>query len=446
MIETYSPTNVPTADRFERLYANGYAGALAWSWTDVNLSTPAQMLAGMLDIKTRHPEAVTIILSAGTIRSFTADPAVIEKGGSSLLSWTTSPGSVVTLNGEPVAENGSLEVTPNSTTTYKLLATGGMADSSEATVEVLLPGTIVFFIADRENIAVGESSLLSWHTVAGSSVTLNGVPVAADDAVEVSPFADSTFTLIATGEVTDTSRVTINVLDPLDINRALNRPVVASSGEPNSNVANPALAVDGNPATRWSSAWLDNQWIYVDLGQSHAIQRVVLNWEVAYGRSYRLEVSDNVQNWTEIYSTTSGNGSIDDLTNLSGTGRYVRMFGLVRGTQWGFSLWEFEVYGVPLITGIDENSPLPGTFSLAQNNPNPFNPVTKISYSLPMASEVKLEVFNLLGRKVATLVNTKQSKGAYIVIFNGEGLPSGIYFCRLEAGKNQQVKRMVLTK
>ena len=439
---------IPGEDLYRTLFQLGYAGALAWSFTDTHLSSEEDMFASMLDIKTRYPGAVTILFKAGTITSFTANPSVIEKGQSSMLSWTTSPGSVVTLDGVLVNENDSLEVSPDTTTTYKLFASGDVTDTSEVTVEVLLPGTIVFFVADPQEIALGESSQLSWHTVPGSSVTLNGVPVAADDTVEVRPVADSTFILIATGEISDTSTVTINVLDPLDINRALNRPVFSSSNESNNPaVDDPTLAVDGNDRTRWSSEYLDNQWIYVDLGQSHDVKRVVLNWEVAYGRVYRIEVSNDAENWEQIYFTSSGDGGIDNLTDLSGSGRYVRMYGIARGTQWGFSLWEFEVYGLPRTTNVEKDLKLgPGTFNLEQNYPNPFNPETQIRYSVPSESNVKLEVFNLSGRKVATLVNTKQSKGVNTITFSGEGLSSGVYIYRLEDGKNRQVKRMLLIK
>jgi mannan endo-1,4-beta-mannosidase len=72
---------------------------------------------------------------------------------------------------------------------------------------------------------------------------------------------------------------------------------------------------------------------------------VRLNWEAAYGRSYQVQVSANASSWTTIYSTTTGDGGIDDLTGLSGTGRYIRMYGTQRGTPYGYSLWELEVFG-----------------------------------------------------------------------------------------------------
>lgn len=449
---------IPYYALYRILYDNGYAGAMSWGWYSGASGHDQGTLQGntlvlIQDIFSQHPGDVTIVLKPGMIISFETDRTVIEKGQSSLLSWTTAPGSVVTLNGLPVKPNDSLVVNPNTTTTYKLVARGDVVDSSEVTVEVLLPGTIVFFVADRIDVALGESSLLSWHTVAGSSVTLNGVPVAQDDTIEVRPVADSTFTLIAVGEVTDTGSVTIRVVNPLTINRALKRPVVASSGEPNSNVADPALAVDGNRATRWSSAWSDNQWIYVDLGQRFNVDRVVLYWEVAYGRVYAIDVSDDAQNWTQIYFTSSSDGGIDDLTGLSGSGRYVRMHGMARATQWGFSLWEFEVYGVPSVTGIADEHPqqVPATFYLGQNYPNPFNPTTTIEYQIADDAFVTLNVYDILGREISTLVNDHQMAGRYRVTFDARRLATGMYFYKLQVTNAKarvfsDIKRMVLMK
>jgi hypothetical protein len=125
-------------------------------------------------------------------------------------------------------------------------------------------------------------------------------------------------------------------------NIALYKAATASSLE-NSNY--PATnAFDGNLSTRWSSAFSDPQWIYVDLGATYNISEVVLYWEAAYGKSYQIQVSSDATNWTTIYSTTTGLGGTEDLTGLSGTGRYVRMYGTARGTQWGYSLWEFQVF------------------------------------------------------------------------------------------------------
>src|SRR5581483_2374723 len=120
------------------------------------------------------------------------------------------------------------------------------------------------------------------------------------------------------------------------------QPATSSSNE-NSSLG-PANAVDGNTGTRWSSAFSDPQWIYVDLGATDTISQVVLNWETAYAKSFQIQTSNDASTWTTIYSTTTGTGGVQTL-NVSGSGRYVRMYGTVRATQYGYSLWEFQVYG-----------------------------------------------------------------------------------------------------
>lgn len=127
-------------------------------------------------------------------------------------------------------------------------------------------------------------------------------------------------------------------------NVAQGKPTTASSIENAGTVA--ANATDGNTGTRWSSAFSDPEWLQVDLGQTYAIDRVILNWEAAYAKAYQIQVSPNGTSWTTIYSTTSGDGGIDDLA-VSGSGRYVRMNGTVRSGPYGYSLWEFAVYGTP---------------------------------------------------------------------------------------------------
>ncbi|HSD64271.1 MAG TPA: aryl-sulfate sulfotransferase [Ignavibacteriaceae bacterium] len=92
----------------------------------------------------------------------------------------------------------------------------------------------------------------------------------------------------------------------------------------------------------------------------------------------------------------------------------------------------------------DLNNPV--EFSLSQNYPNPFNPVSRIRYSIPKNSFVKLQVFDILGKEIDVLVNKEQAAGNYEVEFNGSNLASGIYFYRINAGKFNSVKKMLLLK
>lgn len=131
-------------------------------------------------------------------------------------------------------------------------------------------------------------------------------------------------------------------------NLALNKTVTVSSVERSGMEA--VHATDGNTNSRWSSSFNHSNWLVVDLGASYNINRVTLNWEAAYGKGYQIQTSANGTDWTTIYTTTAGDGGIDDLT-ISGTGRYVRMNGTAaRANGWGYSLWEVEVYGTAVAT------------------------------------------------------------------------------------------------
>lgn len=89
---------------------------------------------------------------------------------------------------------------------------------------------------------------------------------------------------------------------------------------------------------------------------------------------------------------------------------------------------------------------VPGSFSLEQNFPNPFNPSTRINFSVPFRSAIRMEVYNNLGKIVATLVNEELNDGNYTVNFSGESLPSGVYYYTLTAGSVREVKKMLLLK
>ncbi|MFI9817853.1 discoidin domain-containing protein [Saccharothrix variisporea] len=111
-----------------------------------------------------------------------------------------------------------------------------------------------------------------------------------------------------------------------------------------------ANAVDGNPGTRWSSAFSDPQWLQVDLGSAKTICGATLTWEAAYATAFRIQTSTDATTWTDVYATTTGTGGTQDLT-LTGSGRYVRLYATARATQWGVSLWEFAVRtGTPTTT------------------------------------------------------------------------------------------------
>ncbi|MGV9362360.1 discoidin domain-containing protein [Amycolatopsis sp. NPDC003731] len=122
------------------------------------------------------------------------------------------------------------------------------------------------------------------------------------------------------------------------------RPATASTSE---GAGTPAsAAVDGDPRTRWASAWSDPQWLQVDLGVPADLSEVTLNWEAAYATAYEIQVSDDAGTWRTVASTTTATGGVQTLA-VTGHGRYVRLYGTHRVGGYGYSLWEFQVSGTP---------------------------------------------------------------------------------------------------
>lgn len=233
------------------------------------------------------------------------------------------------------------------------------AEHPEA-VTLVYPGLRVDFSADPEAIELGGASTLRWSTRGATRVTLDGADVSHTDTLVVHPVATTVFELVAIDDDGTEQRreVTVSVVDPSELNRALGRPAVASSseglGEGNDD---PNHVTDGNSSTRWSSAWRDGEWVYVDLGEVFALTRVVLEWEEAFAADYDIDVSYDARSWMTVHAERDGMGGTDDIAIESGPeARYVRMNGLKRSAsnEWGFSLYEFQVYGL----SVEEQPPL----------------------------------------------------------------------------------------
>jgi hypothetical protein len=199
-----------------------------------------------------------------------------------------------------------------------------------------------------------------------------------------------------------------------------------SSTEANlGNVA--ANAVDGDPATRWSSLYADPQWYQVDLGKKYDITQVIISWETASAKTYTIEVSDNAQQWKTLAARSNmpQGARTDELNGLSGSGRYIRMFGTERTSIWGYSMYEFEVYGTESAAGVDKGwSVKPFTISPTMIHANS-----------------KLQVFcpeNLLPASYQVFSEKGQIKRQGILTENQcqlditDNLPSGLYLFRLE--------------
>ncbi len=267
--------------------------------------------------------------------------------------FTFTIAGTVTASGTPqvsvaVAPSGVFE---DGTTNLVYTFTRSVVSSSALTVNFSVAGTATYSTDYTQTGAASFSATAGTIIIPANQTTAQ---VTVDPAADTTVEPDETVLLTVaagTGYTVGTPAAAIGTIqnDDGQVNLALGKTAVASSIEDSSTPA--SNATDGSLYTRWSSLRTDNQWIYVDLGSVATINRIILRWEPAYGRSYQLQVSNDASTWSAVYSTTTGDGGVDDITlSAPASGRYVRMLGIQRATIWGYSLYEFEIYGSPVGT------------------------------------------------------------------------------------------------
>jgi hypothetical protein len=198
------------------------------------------------------------------------------------------------------------------------------------------PGILRAFDANNITTELWDNSQNATRDNAGNYAKFSA-PTIANGHVYLPTFSNQ----VVVYGVIDTTSAPPGVCSTTNI--ALNKPAVASSSEAGGPWG-PANAFDGNATTRWSSAFSDPQWIYVDLGQIDSVCNVKLSWQSAYGKNFQIQISDDAQTWTTL-ATITGNTSFTNNIGVVGRGRYVRMYGTVRASQYGYSLYEFVVNG-----------------------------------------------------------------------------------------------------
>jgi hypothetical protein len=164
-------------------------------------------------------------------------------------------------------------------------------------------------------------------------------------------------------------------------NNALDQPIVVSSEETGFEGGN---AVDGDEGTSWTSSSVGDEYIYVDLGETYDVSRVVLDWDVSYAEEYVIEISPDAENWFEILNETAGEGGTEDLS-VMGTGQYLRLTGIT-GSGDGYTLKELEAYGTP------SDSVVTATRFAAS------------SVKLNGSGGTSVEVYSLTGKRVRSMI------------------------------------------
>jgi probable HAF family extracellular repeat protein len=166
---------------------------------------------------------------------------------------------------------------------------------------------------------------------------------------------------------------------------------------------------------------------------------------VGDGSGGAFMISDgNIEFFNQKYSDLLSPGSeFYTAFAVSSNGRYVVGIGK-NGLTNQDEAYFLDTGGIK--TSIKDNAEKINTFSLYQNYPNPFNPVTRIRYEVPTSVHVTIIIYNIVGQKIATLVDEYKSSGRYEQTWNAAGLSSGIYFYRIQAGSSVTTKKMILMK
>ncbi len=197
----------------------------------------------------------------------------------------------------------------------------------------------------------------------------------------------------------------------------------------------PDLAIPGTP-----------QLVTPDSGAADVNPDPLLAWEEdEFALGYELQLATDQELSDLLVDTTGLTDSefqVDELEDNTSYYWRVKALGDTVDSDWS-EAWSFTTN---TSTNAEQDPALPADLKLEQNYPNPFNPTTVISYYLPENSDVTLEVFNMLGKRVATLVSEQQQAGRHEVIFDGSELTSGNYIYRIRAGDYSEARQMMLVK
>jgi len=217
----------------------------------------------------------------------------------------------------------------------------------------------------------GSATILTSGTQQSNTLTYT-IP-----AVSVANVGTYTVTVNNAASAPATSNAAKITLAPPGVNLALNALATSSSTQnacndattsppySGTNCLGPENAVDGNLSSRWGSATagapptpavpgVDPSWLQVDLGSVQPFNTVIINWENAYAAQYQILYSTDGNSWKTAYSTTTGAGGTETLGFPTVSARYVRLNGTQRATQYGYSVFEFQVYNVPQCGGAGE--------------------------------------------------------------------------------------------
>ncbi|MGK9477699.1 Ig-like domain-containing protein [Melioribacter sp. OK-6-Me] len=376
---------VATADLYKTLFFNGYAGALAWSWTDNQVTKPEQILAGIKSLWDSYKAEVDL-------NGISGDWPLIK---------------IISPLDKTVFEEGS-DVTIE-------------ADASDPDGEVV---KVEFFANDT--IKIGEVNQapykIVWTNIAPNNYKLTAV--ATDNK----------------GLKRESEPVAITVGEPPFIRIEAERAQRFGSGM--NIVSDPNASGFAYVDIKTNNTNAKIIWTFVNYLQEGDYE-IRFAARLAYDtpKSQFIYVNDELVTQYEFTGSTSEWKEFPLMVHLKEGENKVEM-----RMSWGWMQVDYLAVPRDVATDINTTAKIPSEFALLQNYPNPFNPSTKIIYKISKTSKVEITVYDLLGRTVKKLVNEIKTPGNYTVEFDGTGLTSGIYFYRIETEYWSDVKTMLLMK
>ncbi len=391
------PTDgMPDYNLYPALYNYGYAGALAWSWTDFP-KTPNNPLNAANDTWA----------SLRYMKNYFGqdiDPYQIDYPAVSII----SPKDSAWFN-----DSTSIIITVMVKDTGSSIAYVKFFSSDSLLAEVIVP----------DSISSGTSFYsFNWKNIQNGIYNLTALTENSLGQQEISSAVRVNF-----GTVTMTK---------LEAEKA------AISGSGITVKSDPAASGGAflDAATNDSNATVT--WQFVN-GSSAGNYPISIGYKLFYQSPKTQYINVNGKRADTVTFSGSTSAWLEQTINVN----------LIQGTNkvqmqmyWGWMYLDYLAVPTSILTSVEDNKEIPNTFSLSQNYPNPFNPSTVINYQLSAASYVTLKVYDILGREVSTLVNEEKPAGKYKIELNASHLASGIYFYTLRAGSFEMTKKMILLK
>jgi hypothetical protein len=392
-MDSGNPPIIPKANLFETLYQLGYAGALPWSFTDAH-SSPASMLAGMQSMWDTHRADVDVNGIA--------------------VDWPT-----ITIT------------SPQNSAQFP--------DSTQITIRVMVVDTlsvnsIDFFVAGTQKI--------------GSVVTRDSI-------VSDTSYYTFEWKNIPAGQYA-LKAVAINSYGHQGVSNSIQ---LSFGKPPMTRLEAEAATLKGAGITRKSEATA-SKGSYIDMATSDTNATVTFrfinllaagNYPITFG--YRLNYQSPKTQYINVNGVRADTVVFTAASTLTWYEQTLNV-DLKQDTNtiqmqmfWGYMSLDYLAVPTNIVTSVKNTTNMvPTDFSLQQNYPNPFNPATTINFNLGAASNVKLTIYNVLGQKVATLIDSRMSAGQQSVVFDASKISSGVYFYRLDAGSFSSIKKMMLLK